>query len=251
MARVTFFTHFCHCSVKTELIYRNNCAKNSFNRSRIGAFVYRQFSTTFALEHSSGQWTRGSEDWVCAFCKCQHHLLCNSVPFSLWTVFTNRVPLFLWSRSEEWPLSCSKSLCIERDELSILLAFFFVVFTPTRDVVEHRHEDTLVIFGLLTGSPYRGAPRGEHLPIRVRSYKGPAPRTHPLPATPLQCPRSRTATLGQVAAAHLPTLTLAWLYIEPSSCGGVRPAGDPVDSDPGAVFFLKTIPTLDRTLVAR
>ena len=28
-----------------------------------------------------------------ASCKCQHHLLCNSVPFSLWTVFTNRVPL--------------------------------------------------------------------------------------------------------------------------------------------------------------
>ena len=33
-----------------------------------------------------------------------------------------------------------------------------------------------------------------------------------------------------------PALTLAWLYIEPSPCGGVRPAGDPVDSDPGAVF---------------
>ena len=31
-------------------------------------------------------------------------------------------------------------------------------------------------------------------------------------------------------------LTLAWLYIEPSPCGGVRPASDPVDSDPGAVF---------------
>ena len=32
------------------------------------------------------------------------------------------------------------------------------------------------------------------------------------------------------------TLTLAWLHNEPSPCGGVRPAGDPVDSDPGAVF---------------
>ena len=32
----------------------------------------------------------------------------------------------------------------------------------------------------------------------------------------------------------LSTLTLAWLYIEPSPCGGVR--RDPVDSDPGAVF---------------
>ena len=34
----------------------------------------------------------------------------------------------------------------------------------------------------------------------------------------------------------LPALTKAWLYIEPSPCGVVRPAGDPVDSDPGAVF---------------
>ena len=71
---------------KTELIYRNNCAKNSFNRVLVGTIVHRQFSTTFALKHSSGQWTRGSEDWVFPFCECQHHLLCNSVPFSLWTV---------------------------------------------------------------------------------------------------------------------------------------------------------------------
>ena len=94
VTRFTFFTHFCDCSVQTELIYRNNCAKNSFNRSRAGTIVHRQFPTTFAFEHSSGQWTRGSEDWVFAFCKCQHHLLYNSVPFSLWTVFTDRVPLF-------------------------------------------------------------------------------------------------------------------------------------------------------------
>ena len=36
--------------------------------------------------------------------------------------------------------------------------------------------------------------------------------------------------------SHFPALKLAWLYIEPSPCGGARPAGDPVDSDPGAVF---------------
>ena len=40
-------------------------------------------ATTFALKHSSGQWTRGSEDWVCAFCKCQYHLLCTSVSILL------------------------------------------------------------------------------------------------------------------------------------------------------------------------
>ena len=59
-----FFAHFCDCTVKTELIYRSNCAKNSFNRFQVGTIVYRQFSTTFAFKHSSGQWTRGSEDWV-------------------------------------------------------------------------------------------------------------------------------------------------------------------------------------------
>ena len=89
-----FFTHLCERSVKTELIYWSNCAKNSCNRVLVGTIVDRRFCTVFALELTSAQWTRASEDWVFAFCKCQHHLLCNSVPFSLWTVFTNRVPFF-------------------------------------------------------------------------------------------------------------------------------------------------------------
>ena len=38
--RVTFFTHFCDCSVNTELIDGNNRAKHSFNRSRVGTEVY-------------------------------------------------------------------------------------------------------------------------------------------------------------------------------------------------------------------
>ena len=54
MAGVTFFTQTSDCQVNTELINRNNCAKNSFNRSRVSATMYWQFSTTFALEHSSG-----------------------------------------------------------------------------------------------------------------------------------------------------------------------------------------------------
>ena len=48
------------------------------------------------------------------FLQMSTYLLCNSVPFSSWTVFTNRVPFLFWSRSKEWPLSCSKSLCLER-----------------------------------------------------------------------------------------------------------------------------------------
>ena len=79
--------------------------------------------------YSSGQWTRGSEDWVSAFCECQHHFLSDFVPFSLWAVFTDRIPVLLWSRPEEWSLSCSESLCIERetswefDSHSFLLSF--------------------------------------------------------------------------------------------------------------------------------
>ena len=56
--------------------------KNSFNRVQIGTVVYRQFSTTFAFKRSSGQWTRGSNDWVFALCECHHHILCHLVPFT-------------------------------------------------------------------------------------------------------------------------------------------------------------------------
>ena len=90
-----FFTHFCDCSVKTELIYIGNCAKNSCNRFLVGTMVDRQFSIAFAFELTSGQWTRGSKDWVFAFCECQRHHFCHFVPFTLWTIFTDRVPLFL------------------------------------------------------------------------------------------------------------------------------------------------------------
>ena len=107
--RFIFFTHFCDFSVKTELICRRNCAKNSCNRVLVGTIVDRQFSTAFALELTSGQWTCGSEDWVSAFCECHHHLFCHFVPFTLWT--TDRIPLVLWTKTEKWPLSCSKSSC--------------------------------------------------------------------------------------------------------------------------------------------
>ena len=106
-----FFTHFCDCSINTELINRSNCAKKSFNRFLDGCKVYRQFSTTSALKHSSGQWTRGSEVWVSAFCECYHNLFGHFVPFTLWTIFIDRKPLFLWTRTEKWPLSCAESFC--------------------------------------------------------------------------------------------------------------------------------------------
>ena len=93
------FTHFCDCSVKTGPIYRSKCAKNSCNLFQVGTIVYRQFSTTFAFQHSSGQWARGSEDWMSAFCECHHHPFRHFVPDSLWTVFTDRVPLLFRTRT--------------------------------------------------------------------------------------------------------------------------------------------------------
>ena len=52
-----FFTHFCDCSVKTELICRNDYAKHSLNCFPSGCKVNRQFSMSFASELTSGQWS--------------------------------------------------------------------------------------------------------------------------------------------------------------------------------------------------
>ena len=60
------FTCLCDCSVKTELVCRDNYAKNSLNRFQIGCIVYRQFSMSFAFELTSGQWARSAENWTSA-----------------------------------------------------------------------------------------------------------------------------------------------------------------------------------------
>ena len=57
VARMVLFTYLCECSVKTELNYRSNCAKNSLNRFQIGTMVYQRFSMAFDFESTSGQWT--------------------------------------------------------------------------------------------------------------------------------------------------------------------------------------------------
>ena len=45
-----FFTHVCDCSVKTELIGKDNYAKNSLNCFLICSKVNRQFSVSFAFD---------------------------------------------------------------------------------------------------------------------------------------------------------------------------------------------------------
>ena len=77
----------------------------------------------------------------------------------------------------------------------------------------------------------------------------PASRTHPLPATPFQCPRSRTATFGEGAAAtylplRWPDCTLSRLRAEEHDRPVTQSIATPEPSS-------RTIPTLDRTLVAR
>ena len=116
--------------------------------------------------------------------------------------------------------------------------------------INQLHLFALVFCGLLTGSPDQLLMRTqERTPSRIAGLGTARFMAHPFPATPCQWPRSRTATLGEWAAAHFPALTLAWLYIEPSPCGGVRPAGDQSIAHPEQSS--RTIPTLDRTLVAR
>ena len=81
-----------------------------------------------------------------------------------------------------------------------------------------------------------GGPRGEHLSIRVRSYHATS-FTDPSASRNTFSVSTNTDGNARVRGrSTLSSLTLTWLYIEPFPCGGVRPAGDPVDSDPGAVF---------------
>ena len=90
-----FFTHFIDCSVKTELIHRSNCAKKSCNRVIVNTIVDRQFSTAFAF--LADLWIMDS--WhgrlVSAFCECQHHIFCHVASCTLWTIITDKIPLYL------------------------------------------------------------------------------------------------------------------------------------------------------------
>ena len=92
---------------------------------------------------------------------------------------------------------------------------------------------------------------GEHLSIRVRSYHDQLHGPIRFPQHLLSVRDHGRQRVG--GRSTLSTLPLALLYIEPSPCGRVRPAGDPVDSDPGTVFEDDPHPRSDagRTLVAR
>ena len=75
-----FFTCGRHCSVDTELIDRNDSAKNCLNCEFICSEVYRQLSMSFALENTPGQWSRCTERRMSAFCEFQQHLVRDMIP---------------------------------------------------------------------------------------------------------------------------------------------------------------------------
>ena len=118
MASITFFTSIWDCSVNTELINRNNCAKNSFNRlshrhrSVLTIFLHL-CSWAFLLTMELVDRKTG----LSAFTECYHHQLCDFVLFSLWFAIMSRIPLLFWSRSKKWPLSWWKSFCTNWNEM--------------------------------------------------------------------------------------------------------------------------------------
>ena len=110
---------------------------------------------------------------------------------------------------------------------------------------------SLVFFGLLTGSPdrlSRRTPGWTPFHLKQTLCGVTFQRAHPLPATPFQCPRSRTATLELGSrSTHLalrwPDCTLSRLRAEEYG----RPVTQSIATlEPSS----RTIPTLDRTLVA-
>ena len=102
----------------------------------------------------------------------------------------------------------------------------------------------LVIIGLLTGSLARfwGAPWGDppfHPPGHWPGLTNNGPKR--FPQTPFQCPRSRTATLEPGGAGGDNLALNVGLTVYNSK--GVRPARDPVDSDPDAQVSLGCVTT--------
>ena len=120
----------------------------------------------------------------------------------------------------------------------------------------------------LTTPAFEAHPRANTFPPEAdSSAESTFHRAHPLPATPFQCPRSRTATLGEGATATY--LPLRW-----PDCTLSRLRAEEYDGAPFLALTLacrlraedydrpatqsmatpepssRTIPTLDRTLVA-
>ena len=94
----------------------------------------------------------------------------------------------------------------------------------------------LVIFGLFTGSKDRLLRRTQERPPfhpELSSF-GPAR----FPQTPFQCPRQRRlrSNLPASPSCHTPSPYVSQIVHRALYLSRIRPASDPVDSGPGAVF---------------
>ena len=93
--RVMFFTHFCDCPASAQWI--DNFPPPWLLSWLENGLVARETGSTFF-------------EW--------YHQL-SAVPFTLRTIFTNRKPLFLWTKTKKCLLSCSKSSFKQRNKFCI------------------------------------------------------------------------------------------------------------------------------------
>ena len=73
--------------------------RKSLNRCLVGTKVNRQFSVSFALELTPGQWSRSTENWTCALGEFNQHLFRDMVPDSLGTVLFHRIQLLFGTKT--------------------------------------------------------------------------------------------------------------------------------------------------------
>ena len=72
-----------YCSVDTELIDGKDCAKIHFGCIVVTTEMHRQFSISFSFQSSSFPSTGSTEYGVSTFTEVEHHVLSDTIPFSI------------------------------------------------------------------------------------------------------------------------------------------------------------------------
>ena len=167
----------------------------------------------------------------------QQHFLCNSVPRSIWFVIVSSVPLLFRSRpgKDQSPRGNLRAYCV----LS-LNCFSHISSYPFASHAMSLNIDMKLILSLNCSAYDLRAPR-PHRRHRFETHPGTitfSPEAssssshfqlaHPLPATPFQCPRSRTASLELGSRStfssivQLPLSKLSETTRHMSSCAGTN-----------------------------
>ena len=133
-----FITHFCDCTVKTELIYRSNCAKNSCNRFLVGTkwidICPPPLLLSTPLDNGLVARKTGcplSASVTIIFSAILSHSPCGLSSLIEYHFFSEPGPI-----NDHCPVP---NLFAKRNEIDIWHAFFFMVSWSTWGVVEHRH----------------------------------------------------------------------------------------------------------------